>query len=314
MTVAVALLLGAFMVAWAGPRLLERLLAVKAPAGVLLTGWLMMVVGCLTTVVAAVVITVLPTHGPAPLLIGLMHNCWQTLQHGGSPRFEEMAGLLFIAILLGVVVKLVLSLVRHRRSQWRLHRKQRDALTLVAQRQPGVIPTWWIPLDRPLAYSLAGRPALIVATDGLNEHLSEASVAAVIEHERAHILGHHHLLVGLARALASAVPWTPLTRRSPELVAALVELAADATAVRAHGADAVRSALLTMTAGGTPPAALAMAGNCVELRLRNLVGAPHASGTRTWLAGAFAMMLPMAIGSALLAVAAFAMCPFVLPM
>ncbi|MET9225660.1 M56 family metallopeptidase [Lentzea sp. NPDC003310] len=313
MTVAVALLLGALTVAWTGPRMLDRLLVLRAPAGALLTGWLMMVAGCLTTVTAAVVIAVLPGHGPAPLLVGLVHQCWQTLKHGGSPRTEEIAGLLFAAILLGVVVKLALSLVRHHRSQGRLQRKQRDALNFVAQEQPGAIPTWWIPHDRPLAYSLAGRPALIVATDGLNQHLSEASVAAVIEHERAHILGHHHLLVGFAKALASAVPWTPLTRRSPELVAALVELAADATAARMHGADAVRSALVTMTGGATPPTALAMAGDCVELRLRNL-GGPQFSGARTWFAGAAAMALPMVVGTALLAVAAFALCPLILPL
>ncbi|MGI5506384.1 M56 family metallopeptidase [Lentzea sp. CA-135723] len=312
MTVAVALLLGALTVAWAGPRMLDGLLARQAPPAVLLTGWFMMVAGCLTTVTAAVVIAVLPGHGPAPQLVGLVHSCWQTLQHGGTPRAEEVAGLACAAILLTVAVKIAISLVRHRRTQDRVQRKQREALTIVAHRQPGAIPTWWIPHSTPLAYSLSGRSALVVATDGLNEHLSKASVDAVIEHERAHILGHHHLLVGFARALASAVPWTPLTRRSPELVSALVELAADAVAARAHGTEAVRSALLTMTAGGTPPAALAMARDCVELRLRNLGGASR-STTPTWIAGVVAMALPMAVGAALLTVAAFALCPFLLP-
>ncbi|MFD4675585.1 M56 family metallopeptidase, partial [Lentzea sp. NPDC058450] len=250
MTVAVALLLGAFTVAWAGPRLLDRLLARQAPPAALLAGWFMMVAGCLATVAAAAVVVVLPGHGPAPQLIGLVHSCWTTLQHGGTPEAEEWAGLACGAVLLALAGRIVVSLVRHRRRQDRVQRQQREALTLVAHRQPGAIPTWWIPHDKPLAYSLSGRSSLVVATDGLNQHLSKASVDAVIEHERAHILGHHHLLVGFARALASAMPWTPLTRRSPELVSALVELAADAVAARGGGAPRPAAG-----AGGPPPPA-----------------------------------------------------------
>ncbi|MFD4675584.1 hypothetical protein ACFWNN_38060 [Lentzea sp. NPDC058450] len=67
-----------------------------------------------------------------------------------------------------------------------------------------------------------------------------------------------------------------------------------------------------MTSGGTPPAALAMARDCVELRLRNLGGAPGSSA-RTWVAGAVAMALPMVVGTTLLTVGAFALCPFLLP-
>lgn len=59
-----------------------------------------------------------------------------------------------------------------------------------------------------MAYSLAGGAPhpVIVASRGLADRLSAPDLAAVLDHERAHLHGRHHLLVGLARAAGGASP------------------------------------------------------------------------------------------------------------
>ncbi len=138
-------------------------------------------------------------------------------------------------------------------------------------------------------------------------------------HERAHLRGRHHLMVAVAEALAAALPWLPLMRRSPFLVRALVEVSADSIAARSHGAEAVRTALLGMLAG-LPVThvleghALGMAHDCIALRLTVLssVRLEHGRLRRalhSGVAGAIALLLPALASAALLAAATVAFCP-----
>jgi len=135
----------------------------------------------------------------------------------------------------------------------------------------------WLDHTEPLAYSLAGRPGLVVASTGLNG-LPAEQVTAVLSHERAHLRGRHHLLTSMTEALAKAVPFVPLFREAAAAVGLLVELAADAAAVRACGPHAVRAALLALDGGRAPDEALAIAGDAVPLRLQQ-IGQPRPSKT-----------------------------------
>ncbi len=168
----------------------------------------------------------------------------------------------------------------------------------------------------PLAYSVAGRRGSVVVSEGLREQLGGTGCAAVIEHERAHLRGRHHLLVELAEALAASAPWLPLTERSPTLVRAAVELAADRTAARTYGAVTVRSALLAMSRAPrtAPPPALGMAQDCVALRLRHLrssrvtVARLPRRMLVSGLAALVGLSLPVAGGIGILLMTAAAVC------
>jgi hypothetical protein len=75
--------------------------------------------------------------------------------------------------------------------------------------------------------------------------LSEAELHAVVDHEHHHLRRHDPLRLLLARALADALFFIPLFRRTAERYEALGELAADEEAVsRAPGRSALASALL----------------------------------------------------------------------
>nr|WP_248782549.1 M48 family metalloprotease [Lentzea albidocapillata] len=87
-------------------------------------------------------------------------------------------------------------------------------LRLAGRREPGAHPTVWLDHDRPLAFSLPGKPGLVVATEGLRRHLTPEEVDAVLDHERAHLNGRHHLLVAAADAVAAALPILPLFKRA----------------------------------------------------------------------------------------------------
>jgi Zn-dependent protease with chaperone function len=141
--------------------------------------------------------------------------------------------------------------------------------------------TLWLGHTEPFAYSLAGRPGLVVASTGLKQ-LSATQVAAVLSHERAHLRGRHHQLTLLTAALAKALPLVPLFRHAPNALATLVELAADAAAARDHGTEAIRSALIALNDAPAPGPALGIADHAVGLRLHQLAEgqSPRPAGRR----------------------------------
>ena len=313
MTIAFMLLLGALLVAWAAPRLLEhRLYAGTDPQTSLVT-WLMLVASTLLSLTTAAILLLLPDHGPAKQVLVLAHDCWAAMSHGSVPRVDAVAGLLSMVLAAGAMIRCGARVVRHVRQRRTVHRKHLDLLRILTGGGPIAGSTLWLDVPDPMAYSVAGRPSLIVASEGLRRQLPGHAVAAVLAHERAHLRGRHHMMITIAEALAVALPWLPLMRRSPELVRALVELSADSTAARSHGAGAVRAALLSMSGSPAPAQALGMAPDCVALRLAVLSSRRSQHGRlnralRSGFAGAIALVVPALTSTALLTIATVAFC------
>lgn len=314
MTIALVLILGALLVAWTTPRLLEYRLHGGADPQTLLVTWIALVASTLLSLAAAASLVLLPGHGPARQVVALMHHCWAAVSHGSVPRIDEVAGLLSVVVAALAAVRCGTGLLRHARQRRKLHRKHLDLLRILtgAGATPGS--TLWLDVPDPMAYSVAGRPALIVASEGLRRRLPGDAVAAVLEHERAHLRGRHHLMVAIAEALAAALPWLPLMRHSPHLVRALVEVSADSAAARSHGAGAVRTALLSMSAHLTPAHGLGMARDSIALRL-NLLSSPRPEHSHlrralhSGLAGTIAAFVPALASTALLAAGILTSCP-----
>jgi hypothetical protein len=181
MTPAVALLLGAALVAWLAPHRLRTLTAAGVHPRVVLVAWLSSVVSVVVTTALAVTVLLLPDHGSNAF--AAVHHCLTSLLHGSSPRVETVSGAVGSLLLMGLVVRLGVVSVRGARRRVRTRR----------------------------------------------EHLAVLRIPAVVRE--------------------------------------LVELAADASAVRTCGVDAVRGALLTVTGFGTPGSALAMSRDAVEALL-----------------------------------------------
>lgn len=314
MILAFALLVGAAVVGWAAPRALRGFTVGRVDPTLAVAWWFLTCLGVAATAVSGVVMILLPEHGPTTWVLRWLHSCWTAVQHGDLPRLDHLVGSVAATAALGVAGRVAVAAVRRRASALRVHRRQLDLLRIAAREQPGPIPVLWLDHGHPLAYSAAGSPPFIVATRGLSELLSEAELAAVLEHERAHVRGRHHALVGFAEALAWALPFVPLMREAPAAIRVLAEMAADRASAARHGADVVRAALLRVGTCGAPAGALAVADHDVVLRLERLSRAPQARRAHSWVAAALvATSAPALTGFVLLAATALVSCA-ILPM
>jgi beta-lactamase regulating signal transducer with metallopeptidase domain len=314
MMLAVAMLVGSFAVATLVPKLLWWLHGQRVDPASLIAGWLLSVIGTLATAVAAVLLLLAPDLGVIGGIVRAAHVCWRAISRAAPPGVEQVAGLLGMTVLGTLAVRLTLI----GRRQARRRRQARDeclGALRIAGRADALRPsTMWLAHSRPLAFSLPGRRGVIVATEGLAEQLTPDEVLAVLEHERAHVRGRHHLVLAISEMTAWAAPFLPLLRQAPAALADLVELAADATAARRCGARVVRDALTKVDRFDLPPAALAVGNQAVELRLHRLAGARSARGAahrvlRTGLVGVVSVTAPLVFGGALFAVVTLVACP-----
>nr|WP_269326753.1 M56 family metallopeptidase [Kineosporia mesophila] len=141
------------------------------------------------------------------------------------------------------------------------------------------------------AYCLPGRDARVVISDAALRDLTPEQVAAVIEHERAHLRARHDLLLEFFTVLYEAAGRRAGTQAALEQSAVLVELLADDAARRLHGPQPLIAALATLgsstalesPASPTPLTGQKSAGSSdkaevtglgVLPRLRRLVDAP----------------------------------------
>lgn len=191
----------------------------------------------------------------------LLTGCLATLQlvvRGGHGVVLQI-GLLVLAgltaLALGTLGGRVVTALRRSRSRSQEHALSARIAAAGMPAGPGgalVLDT-----DQRSVYCVAAQTPTIVITRGALAALDAPQLAAVLAHERAHLTGHHHLLVCLTAALARVLPRTALFTAGAVDVARLVEMCADDAAARRYGADTVVDALLALAlpAPPTPPAA-----------------------------------------------------------
>jgi Zn-dependent protease with chaperone function len=160
---------------------------------------------------------------------------------------------------------------------------------------------------QPAAYCVAGRRPTVVLTTGAVEVLDPDQLAAVLAHERAHLAGHHHRLLALARIARQVLPFLPLMRDAEAEVTRLVELHADDAARRASGPGPLATALVLLATAASPAPALAAAATDTLRRIHRLLdpAQPLGRGRRHLLratAAAFALApVLLALAPAMLA-------------
>jgi hypothetical protein len=99
-----------------------------------------------------------------------------------------------------------------------------------------------------------------------------AVLAAVLAHERAHLAGHHHWLVAMARIGHEVLPFLPLMRDAEKQVARLVELHADDAATRARDPRLLATALVVLATPASPAPTLAAGATDTVQRIHRLLG------------------------------------------
>lgn len=305
MTIALALLLGSLLVATQGHRPLLRILRSNWDPRVSIVAWLFALGSVFVTSIAGVLLLGLPGHGGVAALLANLNSCWSTLQHGALPGWEEASAVVGAIALTVIVCRLAWVGVR----QTRIRRERRDRyrflVTVAGVNRIAGSNVEWLDHRYPMAFSVAGRPGLVAMSHGARDLLAPPALAATLEHEQAHLRGRHHLLLDVVDAAAAALPAAPLFREAPPAMRELIELAADAVAVRRCSSAALADALRVLSAA--PPAAegIAMANAAVARRLAVLQSEPRGGGAalRTLSCAAAAMVvtvMPAALGLILL--------------
>lgn len=301
MTVALVLLVVALGAGWLGPVPLRGLDPRRHEPLLLIVAWLGTMAAAVVTAETAIALLLANSHRPDAPLPALIGRSLSALRHGSLPRVEVLAGLAGVVLLAAVSTRVVIVSVRGARRRARKRQDDLALLRLAGRPGSGPADVLWLPHERPLAFCMPGHPGVVVATDGLTRHLSGAALAAVLIHERAHLTGRHHQLVAVTDELRAALPFVALFRHASRAIRPLVELAADAVAVRACGPAAVRTALLTVTGHEVPPDSLAMARDDVDLRLDRLRRGHGAEPpVLRALASGTAAALPVLVGCGLL--------------
>lgn len=282
MTLAAIMLAAVGLVTVVAPRILRGLSRVGLAPDAVIAAWLGSMCGALFFSGSAVIVSLWPAHAPAEAAAEAVARCWSVLSHDAEMWLTVTV---CVVLTVGVGAAVVRGVVLGRRSvrvASRVRARHRDVMAIVARSDGGVM---WLDHPLPFAYSVAGRPGLVVATDGLAVRLTRSECAAVLAHERAHLRGRHHRILAFCGVMAATLPRLPLFSAAPPAVGALVELTADQHAARATSAAAVRAALTAMTAPCDPaesssvPTA-ACASHDAATRLRSLAGDTRAR--RPW--------------------------------
>ncbi|BBZ13745.1 M56 family metallopeptidase [Mycobacterium branderi] len=125
---------------------------------------------------------------------------------------------------------------------------------------------------QPLAYCLPGVRSRVVLSEGALTSLTDAEVAAILSHERAHLRARHDLVLEAFTAVRAAFPRIVRSTSALNSVQLLVELLADDAAVRVVGRTPLARALVACASGHTPSGALAAGGPTTVVRVRRLSG------------------------------------------
>jgi Zn-dependent protease with chaperone function len=162
--------------------------------------------------------------------------------------------------------------------------------------------------DAPAAYCLPrGRHRVVISTGALCR-LGPGQMQAVLAHERAHLRGHHHLMLAVAAALACAFTAIPLLARAAAELAVLAEMAADDAATRRHHPADLAAALVTLASAGSRATALTAGGPAAIARIQRLLAPPPQPGlpvrTARLAVGAAALAVPAVIACLPLVIAA----------
>lgn len=280
MIVAAGLLLCAALIAVAAPPVLARL-SLSLPPRAGLAMWLGSLAAVIVFAVLAVVVMVWPGHAPAESVIETAMRCLSALVHTTPHWFTDPAALIAAAAGGAALTRIVTTARRHHKSGQRIRTYHRDVVAMVARTDDSDMPVMWLDHPVPLAYSVDGRPGMVVATEGLAQTLTAAQQRAVLAHEYEHLRGKHHRMIRLCAVMAAALPRVPLFVAAAGAVATLVELAADEAAARETSRVTVETALRAVTETGQSSALPAFGHSSVSLRLHRLASAEQPADTHT---------------------------------
>ena len=196
----------------------------------------------------------------------------------GWPLWAAYIAVFALTVLIGVRLTVALMRVAIANRRRRAHHRMVVDLVGVghdaalAQQRANTRDLRVLDVPEPLAYCLPGVRSRVVVSEGTLKTLTDAEVAAILSHERAHLRARHDLVLEAFTAAHAAFPRLVRSANALRAVQLLVELLADDAAVRATGRTPLARALVACASGRAPSGALAANGASAVLRVRRLSG------------------------------------------
>lgn len=293
------LLAVATLLATLTPRVVGAAWASRAPR-MAVAAWQAATAGLVVTAVLAGLTLLVPATVISGGLAAILHACSTTIAgvYGSPDQLPTvlLGALLAIALPVWLLAVAARTVVQDRHARRRLRR----SIALSAREDPslGVLV---LDSERAAAFCIPGRGRAVVLTSAALAALTDDELAGVLAHERAHLRGHHHVVVTAARIFSRALPGVPLASHGRLHVEQLVEILADDSAVRRVAPLDVASAMVTLAGMRAPSPALAAASDAAAMRVtRLLTPTPPVPARQRILvvAGAFAAVLgPVALAA-----------------
>jgi len=269
MTIDACLAAYGIAVAAIAPPVLRRLAAVERLPGLGVAVWLLAAASVLTAWLAAGASLATEHTGLAARTVG-------------------------VALLGGISARLLwVSLATWRTTR---ARRARHAQAAVLLGQPDMA-TGAVIIDspEPAAYCLPHPGGgMVVLTTAARAALSPRELGAVLAHERAHLRGRHHMIIGIGHTLARAMSAVGLFHELGRQVPRLLEMRADDAAARTCGRATVAAAIAALGGRGVPAGALGVGGPTATVRVMRL--AAGRSGRRRGRLALAGMSLVLMVG------------------
>lgn len=284
----VVLIIFALVLAFVGPRALRGSSWLERSPRVGIAAWQALSVSLLATVVLVGVSLAVPAISWTTNLAEFFRACAMILRAQYSTPGGAIVSATGAAAALTVLTRAGYCITREFLGASRSSKRQSHALALVAEHHDGYN-ALIVEHTAAAAYCLPGRGPKIVLTTAAIEALDHQQLAAVLAHERAHLSGHHHLILAAANALQRAFPGVAAFRHARQALGSLVEMTADDTAVRENDRLTVATALVRLGERGIIPAAALGAGDVSALtRVRRLLSPERPLGIHRTVIATFA--------------------------
>ncbi|GAA1017519.1 hypothetical protein Aple_032030 [Acrocarpospora pleiomorpha] len=252
------------------PRLLARARWTDRAPRLAIILWLAGCTSAIASAILATVATAVPSDTIGHALASVVEACFMLLDHGFDPAAMPLAAWLVLATGGLVAVRAAYSVGKVLFTAWR-ERRQHAEMLVILGRHDHDLDAIVLEYGEPLVYCLPGRQAKTVITTAALRALRPEHLTAVLAHERAHLRGRHHLVLGLVDGLARAFPGLPLFAKARSEIVRLVELHADDVAARHHPRLHIAAALVSLATGRAPAGALAAGGETALARVRRML-------------------------------------------
>jgi Zn-dependent protease with chaperone function len=288
-TVPLALVVLALLVATLAPRLLGRATWTRQSPRLGILAWQASVLSVLASGVLLAFTAVAPVDRISFDVGHILHACPEALQRRYQVLDRSWVHLASLLVAAATFLALARALLLQGLAVRRGRVRQRQLIDLLVRRRDSLRGAHILEHDIPLAYCVPGGGGHIVITTAAVAALDERQMTAVLAHEHAHLDGRHDVILFGADVAAAAFPWSRFFRRARRELSLLVEMLADDEASRRSDRTTLATALVDLGQSPPPQGAVAANGDTVE-RVHRLI---HTTAGTTAVRRAVVLALSM---------------------